>query len=82
MIDQTMMMFKTKGIEFPNYAQFSPFIDDILAEYEESTQQGKRVWRHSSSVPDDALHALVFSWLASRVVTGEIKMYEATPVQD
>lgn len=76
MIDQIMLIYKHMQIEFPCIKQATPFIDDILAEYEESTAQGRRIWRHAANVPDDALHSMVFAWLASRVITGTVKMYE------
>jgi intein/homing endonuclease len=76
LIDQVFQMFLCKGIEFPQYHQAKPIIDDIMAEFEETTPQGRRVWRHAHNVPDDSLHALVFSWLAVKVVTGTVSLYQ------
>ncbi len=45
---------------FPEYDDSRMFLDDILAEYEEETSQGKKRWTHSPLKPDDTLHAIVF----------------------
>ena len=75
------MGLKNKIFEFPNVKQSTPLFDDILAEYEESTMPssggpGRRVWRHAANVPDDFLHALVNAWLAAKVATGTVSLYE------
>ncbi len=79
-IDSFMITLKQKGVIFPNLKQMGKPIEDILAEYEEVTQggQGKKVWRHSPSVPDDCLHAMIFAQLAVRFALGEVIFYDAT----
>lgn len=80
-IDTFMLLLKRGGVVFPNARQMTVAIEDVLAEYEEVTQNGmgKKVWRHSPSAPDDSLHAMIFGWLAIRIATGDLKLYEAEP---
>ncbi len=75
-IDTIMSMFtkryRPKGLTngkplefiFPEYDDVRFFIDDILAEFEQETKQGKKMWTHSSMKPDDTLHAIVFGMYA------------------
>jgi hypothetical protein len=60
---------------YPRLTQSTPAINDILNVYEETTQQGRKVWRHSPTQPDDCLHAQLFGWLAWRVLTQDLKFY-------
>jgi len=60
---------------YPKLAQMKPAIDDILNVYEETTQAGRKVWRHSPTAPDDALHAQIFGWIAWRVLCQDLKFY-------
>lgn len=80
-IDSFMLRLKRKEVIFPMLNQMTTPIQDILNEYEEVTQPdsargGRRVWRHAASAPDDCLHAMVFAWLASKILQGELEMYE------
>jgi hypothetical protein len=77
LVDQFMQGVLAKRFEFPHWEQFKNFSDDIMAEYEETTQQGRRIWKHAATRPDDFLHAMVFGWLAAKVITGEVAMYMA-----
>jgi len=77
LVDQIMQGIIAKQFEFPHADQFKKFIDDIMAEYEETTIQGRRIWKHAATRPDDFLHAMVFGWLAAKVATGEVVMYQA-----
>lgn len=83
-IDSYMLLLKRKGVIFPNLQSMSEAIMDILAEYEEVTQNGlgKKVWRHSPNSPDDALQAQLLGWIALKIYTGEISMYEAKGESD
>lgn len=76
-IDSFMLLLKRGGAEFPVYEQSEQAFTDILAEYEETTQNGmgKKVWRHSPQIPDDSLHAMIFGWVATRLLRGEFKLY-------
>ncbi len=69
MIDHYMMYMKRKGVIFPSIRHMTLPIKDILNEYEEVTQQGRKVWRHAPSQPDDCLHAQIFGWMAAKFVT-------------
>jgi hypothetical protein len=51
-------------------------IADILNEYEDVTQMGKKVWRHSPQKPDDCLHAGLFGWLAAKIILQDLKFYQ------
>lgn len=80
-IDSFMLRLKRKEVIFPMLTQMSVPIQDILNEYEEVTQPdsargGRRVWRHAATAPDDCLHAMTFAWLASKILQGELEMYE------
>ena len=80
-IDSFMLRLKRKEIIYPALQQMATPIQDILNEYEEVTQPGsksggRRIWRHAATAPDDCLHAMVFAWLASKIVQGELELYE------
>lgn len=78
-IDSYMLMLKKGGVQFGNVLEMQPAIKDILAEFEEVTQNGmgKKVWRHAPTQPDDALHAGLFAWVAMRIARGELQTYQA-----
>lgn len=81
-IDSFMLLLKRKGVIFPSLRLMGQAIEDILAEYEEVTQGGlgKKVWKHSPGTPDDALQAMMLAWVALRIFTGELRLYEADNV--
>ena len=66
MVDHYMMFLKRQGVIFPALRIMTMPIRDILNEYEEVTQQGRKVWRHAPSQPDDCLHAQIFGWMAAK----------------
>lgn len=86
-IDTIMTMFigsfKPKGLtggrtlEFvmPEYDDSRHFVDDILAEYEQETKQGKKMWTHSPIKPDDTLHAIVFGMYAYMHYRNAVSFY-------
>lgn len=74
-VDSYMMLLKTKGVVYADIREMTPAINDTLAEYEEITAMGRKIWRHANSAPDDALHAQIFGWIAARIVTGELQLY-------
>jgi hypothetical protein len=69
MIDNFFMFVKRNGVIYPNVKQMQMPIKDMLNEYEEVTNTGRKVWRHAPSQPDDCLHAQIFGWMASKLVT-------------
>jgi hypothetical protein len=83
LIDQFMQMVLHKQVRFPSekvmYRPF-PFFDDILSEFEETTPNGRRIWKNSKARPDDFLHACAYGWLAAKVITGQVQMYAPKPV--
>jgi hypothetical protein len=64
-----------KQFVFGPIAKMKPAIDDILSVYEETTLAGKKVWRHPPMVPDDFLHAHLFSWIAHRLLCRDLQFY-------
>ncbi len=80
-VDRTTMIdnfatFLTHGrAVYPRLPQIQPAITDILNVYEETTAQGRKVWRHAATQPDDALHAQLFGWLAWKVLTADLRFY-------
>lgn len=68
-IDTVMKQMRDGAYVFPREDLCTEVFADILAEYEETTNQGagRRVWRHVPKVPDDALHAAVFCWIAAQL---------------
>jgi len=71
MIDNFMMYIKRRGVIYPHLRHMTLPIRDILNEYEEVTQQGRKVWRHAPSQPDDCLHAQIFGWMAAKFSVGD-----------
>lgn len=69
MIDHYFMYVKRRGVIFPNIRSMQIPIKDLLNEYEEVTLQGRKVWRHAPSQPDDCLHAQVFGWMAAKFMS-------------
>jgi len=86
-IDTIMTMFigafKPKGLnagkkmEFimPEYDDSRHFVDDILAEFEQETAQGKKMWTHSPMKADDTLHAIVFGMYAYMHYRNAVSFY-------
>lgn len=77
-IDSLMSSLNRREIEFPKDLAAPgpppvPF-QDILNEYEEVTGEGRKVWRHAPTNPDDFLHALNFARLAMQVQLGELDL--------
>jgi hypothetical protein len=53
--------------------QMQTAISDILNVYEEVTTQGRKVWRHAPTMPDDCLHAQIFGWFAWKILVQDLK---------
>lgn len=74
-IDSLMSALQRKEFEFPtDIKQMTPAFDDILAEYEEVTKMGYKVWRHAPTQPDDFLHGLNFGRIALQMLTGNLDL--------
>lgn len=76
LIDNYFMCLKNKGVEFGPLEYMIPARDEILNEYEEITQAGKRVWRHSPQRPDDCLHAGLYGWVAFKITQNDLRFYQ------
>jgi hypothetical protein len=75
MIDNMMMFLKGKraiSAQFPPYAEIKEQIQDVLNMFEEVTSAGKKIWTHSPKQPDDGFHAMLFGWLAFRMVLQDV----------
>ena len=70
-VDQFMLVLKNKGVIFPHRDLMTEPIRDILAEFEQLTRVGRKLWTHNPAVPDDSLHAMIYAWLALRILMGE-----------
>ena len=79
-IDTFMGDLIKERFEFFNAKEFQFEIDDIMAEYETTTEGGlgRRVWTHSPERPDDFLHALIFAWLAVKSLQGDLHFYKTS----
>lgn len=69
LIDNYARFLMHKQAVYPKLVQSQPAINDILNVYEEVTMQGRKVWRHAPTAPDDCLHAQLFGWFAWRLLT-------------
>lgn len=75
LIDNYAMFIKKRNVIFANQIAMRPAISDILNVYEETTNAGRRVWRHAPTQPDDALHAQLFGWIAWKVASQDMRFY-------
>lgn len=71
-IDNYARFLLHKQVIFPKLAQAKLAIEDILSVYEEVTAQGRKVWRHAPTKPDDCLHAQIFGWMAWRILSQNV----------
>lgn len=73
LIDNFARFLLHKQAVYPQLPQAKPAIDDILNVYEEVTTQGRKVWRHAPTMPDDCLHAQLFGWFAWRLMSRDLQ---------
>lgn len=73
LIDNYAKWLIHKQAIFPCLKQATTAINDILNVYEEVTAQGRKVWRHAPTMPDDALHAQIFGWFAWKLLVQDLK---------
>jgi len=76
LIDNYFMLLKQKKVEWAPLVEMRVAINDILNEYEDITQNDRKVWRHSPQKPDDCLHAGLFAWLAWKVINKDFKFWQ------
>lgn len=75
LIDNYALFLTHKQLVYPKISQANAAIQDILNVFEETTKAGRKIWNHAPTQPDDCLHAQVFSWLAWRLLMGDLKFY-------
>lgn len=73
LIDNYAKFLIHKQAVYPKLHQAQGAISDILNVYEEVTTQGRKVWRHAPTAPDDCLHAQIFGWFAWKLLTQSLK---------
>lgn len=73
MIDNYARTLLHKQVVYPKLQEAQPAINDILNVYEEVTTQGRKVWRHAPTMPDDSLHAQLFGWFAWKLLIQDLK---------
>lgn len=74
-VDNFFLLLKRQDVELGTLQQMKTAIDDMMNEYEDITQTGRKVWTHAMSLPDDCLHAAVFGWIAYKIVTNDLQFY-------
>jgi hypothetical protein len=73
LMDNYFMVLKRQGVEYPRLEYMREAITDVLNIYEEVTTQGRKVWRHAKTQPDDAFHAQLFGWLAAKIIMMDLQ---------
>ena len=77
LIDNYLMFLKrhhkSHKPEFGPAEEMKLAISDILAEFEEVTQSGRKVWKHSPAKPDDCLHAGLYGWLVWKLGNNDLQ---------
>ncbi len=76
LIDNFFMMLKRGGVAWASLEEMGPAISDMLNEFEEVTKSGKKIWNHSPQKADDSLHAALFGWIASKIVSNDMRFYQ------
>lgn len=72
LIDDFARTLVHQQVVYPMQSQAQTAIEDILNVYEEVTPQGRKVWRHSPSMPDDCLHAQLFGRIGMQILDGSL----------
>lgn len=68
MIDHFLVFVKNGGVRFANVKQMAEAFRHVLSIYEDVSPSGQKIWRRTAGTPDDALHAMVFGWMAANLV--------------
>lgn len=74
-IDNYFSFIKAEGVIFPDEADMVVAFGDILAEFSEVTNTGRKIWKHSMSKPDDCLHAQIGGWIAGKLLKRDLTFY-------
>jgi len=74
-IDNYFRFIKEGGTIFPNAVDSKEAFDDVMSEFSEVTNTGKKVWKHSMSKPDDCLHAQLAGWIAMKLLKRDMSFY-------
>lgn len=75
LIDNFATFLTHRRAIYAHLPQMQAAINDILNVYEEVTTQGRKVWRHAPTQPDDCLHAQLFGWIAWKILSQDLKFY-------
>ena len=75
MIDNYAKWIIAKQAIYAKLPQMQTAITDLLNVYEEVTTQGRKVWRHAPTMPDDSLHAQLFGWFAWKILIQDFKFF-------
>lgn len=74
-VDSMMTFLKVGNVEFPaDELAMKPMFDDILNEHVEVQRDGRKRWTHANNKPDDALHALIFGWIALQISMKQLNL--------
>lgn len=73
LMDNYFMVLRRGGVVYPRLQHMREPIQDVLNIYEEVTQQGKKVWRHAPTQPDDSFHAQLFAWIAAKILLMDLQ---------
>ena len=80
-IDNFIGDIKKRYVRAFRWEEFKPFAMDFLNVKEEVIGEdrgiGRRVWRRFPSSPDDSLHAMLYGWLACRILSGNTEFTAA-----
>lgn len=70
MIDHFLAFVKNGGVSFANRLQMAEVFRHVLSVYEDTMPAtGNKIWRRTAGTPDDALHAMIYGWMAANLVT-------------
>jgi hypothetical protein len=68
MIDHFLMYVKNGGVKFATSQQMADVFRHVLGIYEDTSPSGQKVWRRTAGTPDDALHAMIYGWMAAALL--------------
>jgi hypothetical protein len=75
-VDTFMLSVKRGDWIFPKEQQCKVMFDDVLADFEEiSENSNRKLWKRSPLLPDDSLYSLTFAQLAAMTQLGKFDVY-------
>lgn len=74
-LDDMFMTIKKGGFILPQYETMIEEAKHLLALFEVVTKNGRRIYSHSPSDPDDFAHAMTFGYNAYKVAVNRLKFY-------